>query len=340
MEQNKKREELSLTLLEEYRNTSIDGLYADVKKTVARRSRFRALTRIAAVLVPVFIAAGTWYWLAGDKETAGIGDRFEGNAVLTIDGGQQIVLGRPAGRELIAEGDGVAIINADDGLTYERTGADTETGLYSSLSIPRGMTFPLTLEDGSRVWLNAGSRLRFPTVFGGEQRCVYLEGEACFDVAHDPGRPFMVETAEQTVTVTGTVFNIYAYPDEPGTYTTLVSGGVELCFGEQCVSLRPGQQAQLTDGRISVIETDTDQATMWKDGTFSFNNNTLDRIFMRLARWYDIEYVFDDPEAAKEVLMGNLPIYDDIVPVLNIMELTGQVSVERKGSAVHISMKR
>ena len=340
MEQNKKREELSLSLLDEYRNTTVDDLYADVKKTVARRRRLRTLTRVAAVLIPAFIAAGVWYWYAGVKDTAGSGSRFDENAVLTFGDGQQVVLGRPDGRKLIAEGNGVAIIHADDGLSYERTGDGMKTGMYSTLTIPRGMTYALTLEDGSRVWLNAGSQLRFPTAFEGEQRRVYLEGEACFEIAHDAGRPFMVETVGQTLTVTGTVFNIYAYPDEAATYTTLLSGGVELSFGGQSIILRPGQQARLIGDDMNVIETDTDDVTLWKDGLFPFNDKTLEEIFIRLARWYDIEYVFDDPEAAELVLMGNPPVYDDIDPVLKIIGMTGEVSAVREGRVVHVGMKK
>ncbi len=340
MDQNNRREELSLALLDEYRNTAVDDLYAGIKKTISRRRKFRALGRVAAVLLPVFIAAGTWYWFAGGEDTAVSGERFHGNAVLTTGSGEQIVLERTAERKLLAESDGVVILNGDDGLSYERTGVNVESELYSTLSVPKGMTYALTLEDGSHVWLNADSRLRFPSAFGRKERRVHLEGEACFDVVPDSGRPFMVESAEQTVTVTGTVFNIYAYPGEPGTYTTLISGGVELNFGNENVSLRPGQQARLTGSGFSIVGADTDHVTLWKDGIFSFNDNTLENIFSRLARWYDIKYVFDDPEAAGQVLMGNLPVYDEIDPVLNIINMAGKVSVERAGRVVRIGMKK
>ncbi len=340
MEQNNQREELSLVLMEEYRNTEVDSLYADVKKTIRRHRRLRVLTRVAAVVVPLFATAGALWWFSGGEDATGTGVRFEGSAVLTIDGGHQIVLGRPAGRHLVAQSDGVSIINGEDGLSYERTETGTQAELYSTLSVPKGITFPLTLEDGSSVWLNADSRLRFPSAFGGEQRRVYLEGEAYFEVEPDSARPFIVETAGQTVTVTGTAFNIYAYPGEAGTYTTLLSGGVELNYGDRSVTLRPGQQARLTNEGMSIVEVKTDDVTMWKDGIFLFSDTTLENVFVRLARWYDIDFVFDDPAAAHEVLMGNLPVYDEIDPLLNIIEMMGKVAVDREGRIVHIKMNK
>jgi ferric-dicitrate binding protein FerR (iron transport regulator) len=349
MDKKETRAELSLTLLEEYRNTPIDGLRGRVKETIGhrerRRRRLTAVRRgsVAAVAVAVAaVAVAAWHFaggnFAGGRDTAEAGGRFEQSAVLTLDDGRRIVLRQPAGREIIARPQGATVVHDGDGLSYEPAeGAAAE--LYSTLSVPKGMTYALTLEDGTRVWLNADSRLRFPSAFGGGRRRVCLEGEAYFDVARDAARPFTVETAGQTLTVLGTQFDISAYPDQ-AVYTTLVTGSVELEHDGRRTGLVPGQRACLDAGEMSVETVDAGEAALWREGIFPFDDQTLDRIFAQLARWYDIEYVFDDPEAASQVLMGNLPIYDGIDPLLGIIEMSGLVTVERRGRLVRIAMKK
>lgn len=203
-------------------------------------------------------------------------------------------------------------------LTYENARKEEVRPMevmYNTLEVPRGGEYDLVLEDGTRVWLNADSRLKYPVVFPGSERRVMLEGEAYFEVARDTNRPFLVETGVQSLRVLGTAFNVCAYPDEPDIYTTLVHGSVALSTGGQgheCV-LVPGEQAvcHVHNGSFTVGKVDVSQVAAWKKGLFVFENQNLEQIMLKLARWYNVTVFFRN-EAAKTIeFRGNLPKYSN-----------------------------
>jgi ferric-dicitrate binding protein FerR (iron transport regulator) len=185
----------------------------------------------------------------------------------------------------------VSIKKGEQGeLIYE--GTDTEMK-YNTVSTPRGGQYKLVLGDGTRVWLNAESSLKFPAGFSLNQREVELRGEAYFEVAKNPARPFKVTVLTPsgdggTVEVLGTHFNINSYGDEPVVKTTLLEGSVRVTKAGHTVVIRPGEQAQ-AGATIRVVHTDTDQEVGWKEGEFVFRNATIQQVAAQLTRWYDVE---------------------------------------------------
>lgn len=187
----------------------------------------------------------------------------------------------------------------NDELTYVVIGADMpdndpDAGM-NQLSIPRGGQYQLTLPDGTKVWLNSASTLRYPTIFSGDERTVTLSGEAYFEVAKDENRPFKVMADETEILVKGTHFNVTAYPDEHRVVTTLVEGAVQINKQNQTTLLAPGQQAITTTAtaHIQKSEVDTDFALAWVRGDFLFEDQDIYLIMKNIARWYNVEVSFE-----------------------------------------------
>lgn len=212
---------------------------------------------------------------------------------------------------VLADGTSVDLSAAQSGIIVTDAGISYQDGASLRLppteafvlATPRGGTYRVTLPDGSKVWLNASSTLKYPSRFDGEERVVELTGEAYFEVrqqTQDNRRqtlfvPFLVKTNGQTVEVLGTQFNISAYADEPETKTTLVEGAVRLlagATGEQ-VLLAPGEQGTLTSNSLSKQQVDIQQFTAWQAGYFAFSNTPIDAVMRQLERWYDIEVRYE-----------------------------------------------
>lgn len=341
------RTDLALALLDEYRNTSTDDLYNGIMNTIARKQRrrkaIRRMAKYAAVLVPVLIVVAASVFITSNNERNS-GMRIDGRIMLTIDDGAQFILDDSAGDGRIAELGDVSVSLSEGRLIYEAKGMapeQTDRIIYNTLNVQRGMSFDLILEDGTHVWLNAGSQMRFPSAFRGDERRVYIEGEAYFDVAQNPEMPFIVETRDQILTVTGTKFNICTYPEDYRTYTTLVNGSVVLnsVNDNKMITLTPGEMATLDQDGYKVEKVDTADVAIWREGLFAFSDQPLEQVFACLARWYDIEYTFEDRAAARMVLMGNIPIFEEAEPVLDIIEASGGVSIDRRGKAIRIFKK-
>ena len=201
--------------------------------------------------------------------------------------------------------------------------------VYNKLSVPKGGEYRIELEDGTKVWINSASRLRYPVVFSRNSREVYLEGVAYFEVQRDVDRPFIVHSGEQKVTVLGTSFGISCYASEANDYTTLVSGKVKVDFerGKQSFMLEPGMQVAYNKESGIAIEKKVDVAEFvaWKNGKYIFNQKRLEDILSTLSRWYDFE-VFYRNEDVKEVLFsGELRRFDDFSYLLRLIERTSDV---------------
>lgn len=254
---------------------------------------------------------------------------------LILDNGQQISLEKSENPGEMAQVKGVVIDRQTRNVIYTTPDAVPARVLeYNTLEIPRGSEYKLTLADGTQVWLNAETRLRYPVNFGSAERRVYLEGEAYFEVSKDAERPFRVESFAQTVEVLGTQFNVYAYTDEQQLYTTLVEGSVAVKAagsGKQ-MKLKPGEQAvlQAQDGSIAVGKVNIEEVVYWKDGIFVFDDQTLETILKKVVRWYDVEVFYRNNSAKKLVFKGNLPRYAELPQLLKILENTGQVRFSLK----------
>lgn len=219
-------------------------------------------------------------------------------AVLTLANGSKVILDNKGNGDLAQEG-GTVVSKKEDGLlAYQPAKNSSVTAVsYNTVTTPRGGQYQIILPDGSKVWLNAASSLKFPTVFSGKDRYVELKGEAYFEVTKNKSLPFIVKSSDQLIEVLGTHFDINNYPEEPQAKTTLLEGRVKASSGKGAVYLDPGQQAVVSkadsSGNIKVLRgIDTEESIAWKNGNFQFDNAGIETVMRQMSRWYnvDIEY--------------------------------------------------
>jgi transmembrane sensor len=277
---------------------------------VRMRIRRVAWRWVAAVLIGL-LGMGVWVLVGPGSDSKrtlpsvavrDVAAPARSRATLTLADGRQVAIDSAASGALATQG-GVQVVKASGGLTYQANITRPGSVLYNTLSNPRGSQIvDVTLSDGTRVWLNAESSLRYPVFFTGKEREVEITGEGYFEVAKKAGQPFMVDIKDGAkVEVLGTAFNVNAYPDERRIAATLLQGSVRVGVGDQPgVVLRPGQQAVVAvtgDGggakgiRVN-READLDQVMAWKNGLFSFAGADLPTVMRQLSRWYDIDVTY------------------------------------------------
>lgn len=214
---------------------------------------------------------------------------------------------------------------------------------YNILKVPTGGFYKVQLADGTKVWLNAESELRYPVRFTGSERNVWLTGEGYFEVAKDEYKCFHVHLEQSVVTVLGTRFNINAYRDESKIYTTLVEGSVQFYAGpsRKKVVLKPDRQCVLDieTGQVDVHEVEAGVFTAWADGKFVFRSMNLEEIMKQLERWYDFKTVYRDPEIKAYTFRGAIERYSRIEDVFKAIELTTDVEFDIRGKEVYVSRK-
>ena len=227
---------------------------------------------------------------------------------------------------------GSQVIKQNEQLTYSTARGKTVAEVtYNTLTTPRGGQYEVTLADGTKVWLNAASSLKFPTAFTGSERVVELTGEAYFEVAHNSKQPFKVKTANQIVQDIGTQFNVNSYADEDAAATTLVEGSVKIFDAGRQTMIKPGQQYLLKANGVPEVrnDVDIDEVTAWKNGLFQFNNADIKTIMRQISRWYnvDVEYSGQVPASTYH---GRISRNSNASAVLKILELSGiDFTIER-----------
>lgn len=210
-------------------------------------------------------------------------------AVLQLADGKTIELASTSNGEIANEGSATITANSET-ITYNSNSGSATGEAFNTLTVPKGGKYKLLLADGSQVWLNAASSIKYPVVFTGNERKVFIEGEAFFDIAKNEVKPFIVQTTNATIQVLGTSFNVNTYIDEPGEATVLVSGKIKVVTGKQTQVLVPGQQANIDpSGDVKIEQANLQEATAWKDDNFVFKDEPIENIMRQLARWYDVE---------------------------------------------------
>ena len=309
-------------------------------KSIARKKNTTKPWPTYAAAAIILIALGvtlTRYLKASNEQKMAVKpqkDLLTGSykAILTLANGSKIVLD-DAKRGKIASQQNIVITKDESGeLVYQV--AETakseelppvEKVVMNMLATPRGGQYQIVLPDGTRVWLNSASSLRYPTAFAGNERRVELIGEAYFEVSKDPNKPFYVKTATQTVAVLGTHFNINSYADEGATKTTLLEGSVRVTGNSNGVSakLKPGEQAVNTVNAIEVKENaDIDEAVAWKNGKFLFRNTDLQTIMRQLSRWYDVDVEYQGNVIQKHY-RGRISRNVSISEIFQILKTSG-----------------
>ena len=306
-----------------------------------RGKRLVALRYAAAVAVLVGVALSVWIYKDGGpshEETAIVPGSPK--ATLTVASGESVVLGDGGAEKVVEVTSGRQAKRSGDSLIYAATRPATGAEEFNTLSIPKGGEFKLVLSDGTMVYLNAATRLRYPVAFGGNERRVRLEGEAYFEVARDSARPFYVEAGDLRVRVYGTSFNVNTQR-EGETQAVLVEGrvGVKVAGMVEEVEMKPGELLRYDrgTGTLSVKSVDTRQYVAWKDGYFAFEDATLEEIMQKLALWYNVEVFFQSEEAKRFVFTGFMRKYEQIDTILAaVRDVTG-VRYSISGRTVVIS---
>ena len=305
---------------------------------------FKKKWRITAAAVLILFAGGAGilsYKHTGRKDLArsvaqkpaSLNDVAPGSdkAVLTLADGSTInlddaktgIVGQQGNSRLIKQQG--ALLAYQHETAKSRHPAEIE---YNLLTTPRGGQYRLILPDGSKVWLNAASSLKYPTSFTGKERVVELQGEAYFEIAKNASMPFKVSFTPPSggrgeIEVLGTSFNVMAYMDESTVNTTLLEGSVQVHNGAGTSLIRPGEQAQLNKaGDFKVAPADTEEAIAWKNGLFKFNEATIEEVMRQVSRWYDVEVVYVN-EAPKDLFRGEIYRNVNVSKVLKVLEASG-----------------
>ncbi|MEQ3219601.1 FecR family protein [Butyricimonas virosa] len=314
------------------------------RKQVKRRG---ILSWIAAASVVVIGGVSAWILLSQepDVDNLSVTEKFEsGKAIVTLEMASGLkyrldtlssVVRNNRVNVAFDNNDGVLKIKEQDSLA---DGATKEIG-YNTVNVPYGGTYTVELCDGTKVYLNSGTTLEFPSRFDGKVRSVILKGEAYFDVARNVSKPFVVEVDEMKVKVLGTSFNVKSYVDEPGVYTTLVEGSVAILRdGQPEKKIKPGEQAYYNKGvgTLSIAEVDVNEFTSWKDGVFYFKDIALEEILRIVSRWYDLEVFYMNQGAKSVIYSGKLPMYSSVEDVLRKFEISGDVRFELKGRTLTV----
>jgi hypothetical protein len=262
--------------------------------------------RVAAAVFIILFSGSVWYIqsrkavvnaVLATNHAKLVNDVAPGGnlAILVMDGGRQVKLG-DARRQTITEKNGSRISDQNGLLSYGIDGTHSGTEIYNTIEVPRKGQYQLRLSDGTKVWLNAESSLAYPVAFTGKDRRVVVTGEAYFEVAKDPARPFHVRQGGLDIQVLGTHFNVNSYSDEQQVKVTLLQGAVQLSASEpnSKITLTPGMQGRIRPGGklTATDKVDVDEILAWTQGEFRFRDADLKTIVRQLVRWYDVQVQF------------------------------------------------
>ncbi|WP_343673824.1 FecR domain-containing protein [Chitinophaga sp.] len=307
--------------LQYYHQVSPDKQWARVQQKIALQQRpvrkMRYQWAAAAAIAVLLVSGATWYLIRHQpvftKPTIQLADIQPGKqgATLTLANGEKVVLDSLANGQI--SGTNASLTNGQ--LSYKASNTGTS---YNTMTTPKGRQFVVVLPDGSKVWLNAQTSLRYPTAFIGPERRVEIIGEAYFEIAPNASQPFFVNIpGKAEIAVLGTSFNINAYTDESAINTTLIDGAVKI----QNTLLRPGQTAQLNTA-LTIVNADVEKVTAWKNGIFNFEGESLQEVMRQLARWYDIEVVYA-PNVPNIIFGGKMSKDVPLAGLLRGLEATG-----------------
>lgn len=317
------------------------SLYKHVQQS---QSKIRKLYWSIGTVAAVIFCVGSWIGARYLTGSNGVNDTKqlaivpgEDKAILRLEDGTVIDLNSEVEQDsedsyLSKDSDGIMTFNTQN-LAVKEEGERT-------LRTPKGGQFAAILPDGTKVWLNAESSITFPTRFARETRIVDITGEVYFEVAHQKDQPFLVHARKQTIRVLGTHFNVNAYPERSQVQTSLLEGKVAVSAGGNHVLLKSGEMClwNETNGGLTVGKiADIGNILAWKDGMFSFDNNSIQEIMQTVARWYDVDFSFEEGDYSDCVFDGMVPKKESIEQVLKILSTSQQLNFAVKDRKVLVS---
>lgn len=322
------KKQLSINEIRNYLQTDVEDGWKKVREKTfgapaVRPRRVLKWLKYAAVVIPVSLSLSLWYaWKEKmENKQATVACL---SPVLTLDNGEKYQLDPEEQTEIYVDEE-VKAYQAGGGLIYDTT-ARQEENKYNRIEVPRGSEYWIVLPDGTRVWLNAATELKYPVAFHAKERRVYLKGEAYFEVAPDKNRPFYVETEEVKIRVLGTVFDVNTHYTR-GVRTVLVEGAVALEWGDQKeIRMKPGELADFdrTTTEVTLKEVDVTSYISWKEGYFVFEDEPLEEIMHTLSLWYDKEFLFVGKRSRALHFSGHIKRYERIETILSaITDVTG-----------------
>ena len=333
----------------------------DTDTANSRNLLVKPFSYAAAAVILICLSTGLFFYLENKENIQSqIANRKSlpilpgGNkAVLTLADGSKIVLNDASNGEIAQQAD-ISIKKTKDGQLVYEAGKKELSGnmpqgkepLLNTITTPKGGQYQVVLPDGTKVWLNAASSLKYPAVFNGHERIVELSGEAYFEVAKISGLsitkgsnslekniPFLVITNHQTIEALGTHFNVNAYADEPDTKTALLEGSVRVSVAGKPDTeqkdlltkvLKPGEQSELYGNHLKIGNGNAESAIAWKNGKFQFENEPIESVMRKIARWYDVDIDYHG-NMEKKMFSGTISKYDNVNEVLKMLQLTGTV---------------
>lgn len=341
-----------------------DAIFNKINETIHpveeyKQSRFFYYFKSVSIAAAVLLTITTGIYFYSNRQSVEVEQFVEidvkndilpgfNKAILTLADGSKISLD-DAENGLLASQGNIAITKTDNGqIVYEKNPTAgnryiTNSSVVNTIQTPKGGKYQVRLPDGSKVWLNSASTLRYPTTFAGHERKVHLKGEAYFEIAPNKKKPFRVESNNQIVEVLGTHFNINSYDDEDYVKTTLLEGSVKVILNSNANTiantrlLKPGEQSLTNSSRsgIRIENADTEKAIAWKNGYFKFKNTPIREIMREVERWYDVELVYEGKIPTDE-FTGFISNDVKISAVLKIMEESGGVKFSVKGKKLKV----
>lgn len=319
---------------------------ANIYDNIKRIRRKNQLFKISAVAASLILVLGVSYFAIRQSTQEPIAHPVWQQADIQPGGNKAVLLSGDGSAIQLSERRNTIIVGAQisyaDGaelLQGDPTSSLSEAPRVHTLQTPKTGTYNIVLADGTKVWLNAYSSLKFPSRFEGRERVVELAGEAYFEVAHNKKQPFKVCSQQQTIEVLGTHFNLSAYSSE-ATVTTLLEGAVKVnrLADNRSVLLKPGQQSTVKEDteQIQLTHSNTEHAVAWKNGYFNFDNETLGSILNRIARWYDVEFTYEKAPSNKTYI-GAVSRSRNLSAVLRALEAVADVKFKRTGRKISVT---
>lgn len=339
-------EEVMREKIAAYRESDVQAAFGlFMERRERKRLRRIGVVRVMRYAAVVLLAVGLgWLYYSREEQVAPSltvvelpGEMGRNMPVLTLSNGQKMVL---YNQELaLHEGNGVLITNMPgEGIRYNRQDSSGESMVYNTLTTPAQCDFTFTLADGTKVWMNAQSSLRYPVAFTGDERVVHAEGEVYLEVARDPEHPFFVVLNGMKVEVLGTSFNVNSYGDERFVEVTLVEGKVEAHIGNRKYGLSPDRQLRWDKEKHTVdIQTvNVDDFISWKSGQYVFKGKSLSDVAKVLERWYEVEIVFENEESADMIYTGVIHKEDSFGAFVQRLRETSPLTCRMEGNKLFI----